>query len=228
MQCFRKIRSFVRRSDRVTKRQSEALKNLWPIYGLDNIKYSFDPDVIFDKCQPIILEIGFGNGDSLCKQALCFPEKNFLGVEVHKPGLGSVLHKASCYDVKNLKVIDGDVVEIISQIGDDPFLYGVQIYFPDPWPKKKHHKRRLIQLPFIEDLAKCVCSNGFCHLVTDWDPYADWIDSVFSISDSWQKGIANPHQSEWLEKRSITRFEERGIKLGNKISEFLFTCVRSN
>ncbi len=120
----------------MTKRQSEALKNLWPIYGLDNIENSFDPDGIFDKRQPIILEIGFGNGDSLCKHALCFPEKNFLGVEVHKPGLGSVLHKASCYNVKNLKVIDGDVVEIISQIGDDPFLDGVQIYFPDPWPKK--------------------------------------------------------------------------------------------
>ena len=219
-----RLKSFVLRKGRITSNQKRAINELWERFVIDG---SRDLESSWAE-KPSALDIGFGAGETTIHLAKTKPEMSVLGAEVYLSGIGSLLSKADEESLNNISILNEDVAPFLEERVPDDCFNLILMFYPDPWPKRKHHKRRLIQLPFIEDLAKCVCSNGFCHLVTDWDQYADWIDSVFSISDSWQKGIANPHQSEWLEKRSITRFEERGIKLGNKISEFLFTCVRSN
>jgi tRNA (guanine-N7-)-methyltransferase len=245
VETFRKITSFVKRCGRITKSQSDAIKNLSSKYLLspytlnnkessaennqkDSEKeeqktFAFLSPEIFCKIQPIILEIGFGNGDSLIKMAICNPDKNYLGIEVHTPGVGRILANIEKNSLTNLKVITHDAVEILSNCLPNDFLHGVQIFFPDPWHKKRHHKRRLIQTSFIKMLYKKMDDNAFLHIATDWENYAEHIQEVLEASSSLFSTHKNALSISDL--RPITKFENRGIRLEHKIFDLVYQKV---
>ncbi len=214
------IRSFVLRQGRMTPGQQRAFIDQWPQFGV-----SLEPDVrldlnnIFVKKQKVILEIGFGMGDTLVEMASHHPELNFLGIEVHKPGVGHLLRLAKEQELTNLKVIRDDAFALIRDHLIDNSLFGVHIYFPDPWHKKKHHKRRLIQDKLLDILHKRLQTDGYIHIATDWDDYADHIKEVFS---NRQDFIITDKKM----KRPETKFERRGLKLGHKITEFVFALKK--
>ena len=166
---MRPVRSFVLRAGRLTEGQKRALDELWPLYGIDEGKYQLDLEILFGNDQPVIMEIGFGNGDATWQMALAHPEENYLGVEVHRPGVGHLLLKLEENGIGNVRIACEDAVELIRQRIPRGSLAGVRIYFPDPWPKKRHHKRRIIQAPFIGLLAEKMQAGGILHMATDWE-----------------------------------------------------------
>lgn len=210
------IRSFVLRQGRMTPGQQRAYDNEWPNYGVvlegDS---TLDLKTLFIKEQPVILEIGFGMGDTLVAMAEAHPELNFLGIEVHKPGVGHLLRLACEKNVTNLKVIRDDAVVLLRDYLADNSLFGVHIYFPDPWHKKKHNKRRLIQTSLLKRLEQKLQGDGYVHIATDWDDYALHIEEVFNESSRFKLSDKEINRPE-------TKFERRGLKLGHQISEFVY------
>lgn len=198
--------------------QKSALTKLWPIYGLNLPNHPLDFTQIFQKEGPIILEIGFGNGDTLVTLAKAYPEKNFIGIDVHKPGIGALLLKLEKFHLTNVKVFCADAIDVISSIPNES-LSAVYLLFPDPWPKRKHHKRRIIQPEFVECIQKKLAIGGEFHLATDWEDYAH---QIFDIV------LQNPHlklqgfPSLEEKQRPVTKFEIRGEKLGHSIWDFIF------
>ena len=216
------IRSFVLRARRMTNSQNKGYQTLWDEYGIEFSDHQLDIDYIFGRKAPLILEIGFGMGDSLLTQALLEPERNFLGIEVHKPGVGRLMNEAKKAGVSNLKIMCEDAVEVLAYGLPSRSLEGVQIYFPDPWHKKRHHKRRIIQPDFIKFLADRVGIGGFCHLATDWEPYAVWMLELFSRNPVWQNISNDSRYASRPDRRPITKFEIRGAKLGHNIFDLVF------
>lgn len=232
----RRIRSFVRRAGRITLAQERALQQDWPRYGIDlpdtmsgsmSGKTVLDLREIFGRDASKTLEIGFGNGDTLLSAATLHPERDFLGIEVHRAGVGKLLHEAARSHLGNLKLICHDAVEVLAHHLDGRCLDEVWILFPDPWHKSRHHKRRLIQSPFVELLAARMRTGALLHLATDWEPYAHYMLEVMSASPRFRNlAIAGSHgyvpRPEW---RPLTRFERRGQRLGHGVWDLSFARI---
>jgi len=218
----RNIRSFVLRKGRLTIAQQNALDELWPYYGIERGETVLDFDDHFDRSADVILEIGFGNGESTWQMAQQEPEKNFLGIEVHEPGVGHLLMALDKHDIDNVRIACEDAVPFVSQRIADNNLAGVRIYFADPWPKKRHHKRRIIQPEFVGQLARCMTKDGILHLATDWQPYAEHMLEVMQSSPDFTNLSASGDYCERPEWRPYTRYEERGERLGHDVRDLLY------
>ncbi len=219
----RSIRSFVRREGRITGSQKKALERLWRCYGITPGTKPLNLAALFNQqAQRIILEIGFGNGESLIAQAQAAPTTGFLGIEVHRPGIGHLLLRLERTQLENVRVICGDALEVLQCYLPDYSLAGVQIFFPDPWPKKRHHKRRLIQLPFVEQLWYKIQPKGWLHLATDWQDYAEYMLAVLSQHPGFRR-LAETHPPPYgLSARPLTKFELRGQQQGRQIWDLKF------
>lgn len=224
----RTIRSFVRRAGRLTPSQQRALEELWPSYGVDFSPEALDFDGLFGRHAPVVLEIGFGNGDSLVQQALENPEFNFLGIDVHEPGVGHCLLKAHEAGLSNLKLIKHDAIEVLSHQVPPDSLQRVNIYFPDPWPKKRHHKRRMIQPAFLELIHGRIRADGALHIATDWENYAEHIDEVLGHAALFRCDERREHDGDAPLHRPGTKFERRGLRKGHRIWDWRFVRVSNN
>jgi len=218
----RSIRSFVTRAGRTTAAQQRALATLWPKYGVDFAVQPLEPRALFGRAAPCTLEIGFGNGENLLALAAAHPERDFLGVEVHRPGIGRLLLGLEAHALGNVRVICHDAVEVLAQQIAPESLGEILILFPDPWPKKRHHKRRLIQTPFAETLASRLCRGGVLRLATDWEPYALQMLEVLSAIRGLENLAAGRAFSERAGERAPTRFERRGERLGHAVWDLNF------
>jgi tRNA (guanine-N7-)-methyltransferase len=215
------IRSFVRRQGRITQAQTLALENLWPVYGLEP-QNSFDTHRAFSRDAPLIVEIGFGNGESLAQMAAAAPEKNFLGIEVHRPGIGHLLLKVQALALQNVRVYCGDAVEFLREKVADGSLSGIQVFFPDPWHKKRHHKRRLITPEFARLAVRKLKSGGIFHLATDWEDYARQMLQVLESCEGLTNAAGIHAFSERPDQRPLTKFEARGKSLGHGVWDLIF------
>lgn len=216
------IRSFVRREGRMTCAQQRALHSLWRRFGIDLGSGWLEPQTLFGRQAPLVLEIGFGDGESLALMAQSEPGTDYLGVEVHRPGIGHLLLRAEALGLGNLRVICADAVEVLEKQAPDHCLDRVQIFFPDPWPKARHHKRRLIQPSFIALLAQKIKPDGLLYMVTDCEAYAHSIHAILSSPPQcmgWT--LANGSTPPYPVQRPLTKFEQRGLRLGHQIWEIL-------
>lgn len=205
-------RSFVRRSGRITRAQKRALEQLWPAYGLTEPTDVISFEQLFGRKAPTVLEIGFGNGETLVRSAQESPDVNYLGIEVHLPGLGRCMLLAEKAGILNLRLIQGDAVEVLAHRLPPAVLAMVCLYFPDPWPRKRHHKRRLVQPGFVRLIERVLEPQGVFHVATDWAPYAEHIETVMSGNAGFERLSRPP-------SRYTTRFESRGSALGHEIWE---------
>ena len=210
------IRSFVKRSGRLTKSQKNALQDYSSNYILDTNNTNTDLKACFDSDQHnLVIEIGFGDGAALIESALKYPDKNFIGIEVYDSGLGQCLNAINQHKIKNIRLIYGDAVEVLKQFITKKSVEKINILFPDPWPKKRHHKRRLINKRFLALLSKSLINKGIINISTDWEDYAQQIELTFKESNQF-KEIKS-------ESRNLkTKFEKRGIKLGHKIFNYSY------
>ncbi len=214
------IRSFVIRAGRMTDAQKKAFASHWPHYGLSLFDGRLDPAKTFGREAPVVLEIGFGMGESLLQMALAESEKDFIGIEVHPPGVGRLLNAAAEAGVSNLKVYMADAKDVLEDCIADASLDRLQIYFPDPWHKKKHHKRRIVQPAFVQAIAPKLKQGGLLHLATDWADYAEQMLEVMTAAE----GFANTGEGfvPRPDFRPITKFEKRGERLGHGVWDLLF------
>ena len=214
---MRSVRSFIRRTGRMTAGQKRALEEFWPLYGIDSGSSLIDLDALFGRTNDKVLEIGFGNGESLVQLATENPALDFLGVEVHEPGVGHCLIGAKSANLTNLKITIDDAISVLEKRIANHSLARVNLYFPDPWPKKRHHKRRIVQLPFLELVALKLCSGGAFHIATDWANYAEHIDETLVRCDRFRIAERRQHGGDRPLDRPTTKFEKRGLKLHHKI-----------
>ncbi len=221
---FKSIRSFVHRQKRLSKRQSGAFTAL---LSMQNILLSkpLDFKKLFQREATTILEIGFGMGDSLQQQASQNPNNNYLGIEVHRPGIAMLLTQIEKLKLNNIKIIYADAAEILAQSIPKHSLDLVQIFFPDPWPKTRHHKRRLIQAKFINLLHEKLKTNGKLHLATDWQDYAQHMLKVMNNTENWQNMAGKNQFTPRPSTRPMTKFEQRGHQLGHTISDLIFCTL---
>ncbi len=221
---LRTIRSFVRRAGRMTSSQQRALEELWPSFGIDLNEDPLDLETVFGRRADVVLEIGFGNGESLVEQAAAAPGKDFLGIEVHEPGVGHCLLKASEAGITNLRLIMHDAIEVLRFHIPADSLSRLNLYFPDPWPKKRHHKRRILQPGFLELVADRLEADGTLNIATDWANYAEHIDEVLTASDRFRCTERREHDGDAPLDRPQTKFERRGLRKGHRI--FDWCCLR--
>jgi tRNA (guanine-N7-)-methyltransferase len=218
----RNIRSFVLRKGRLTIAQQHALDELWPHYGIDHRETVLDFEDHFERVADVIVEVGFGNGESTWRMAQQEPDKNFIGIEVHEPGVGQLLMALEEHAIENVRIFCGDAVPFLQNRIADGSLAGVRIYFADPWPKKRHHKRRLIQPEFVDQLARCIKKDGILHMATDWQPYADHILEVMQSRTDFVNLSETGNYCERPEWRPYTKYEERGESLGHEVRDLLY------
>ncbi len=218
----REIKSFVRREGRITSSQQEALENLWPRYGLDAPAAPLDLALLFRRAAPVVFEIGFGAGDALLSRAEAAPEKNFIGVEVHRPGVGRVLNRAEKLGLNNLRVACHDAVEVLRDWLPVACLDEVIIEFPDPWHKSRHHKRRIVQPAFATLLATRLKPGGLLRLATDWQPYGEYMLEVLNDHTAFANTAAGGGIVARPDSRPVTRFEARGERLGHAVCDLLY------
>jgi len=221
----RPIRSFVRRAGRLTSSQQRALDELWPDYGLEYAAQPLDLDEVFGRKAPVVLEIGFGNGDTLVELAAASPDKDFLGIEVHEPGVGHCLIAASNAGVSNLKLMIHDAIEVLEQQVPATSLQRINLYFPDPWPKKRHHKRRIVQQKFLDLCADRLETGGAIHIATDWANYAEHMDEEFAGSSRFRCTERRQHDGDQPFERPMTKFERRGLRHGHRIFDWRFEKI---
>jgi tRNA (guanine-N7-)-methyltransferase len=221
---MRPVRSFVLRQGRVTKSQDDALQRLWPEFGIERANTVLQMDGLFSQTSPITLEIGFGDGVSLATMAKAASDKNFIGIEVHRPGVGRLLHLIEENNLSNVRVMDDDAVEIIKSRIPEQSLDRVQLFFPDPWHKKRHNKRRIVQDDFVALIASRLKPKGVFHLATDWEEYAHHMVEVMQASVDFEAlaPAASAPFSPKPEERPTTKFETRGIKLGHGVWDLLY------
>lgn len=213
----RRVRSFVLREGRLTPAQKRALDTLLPRYGV-SAEDRLDPSVVFGRRAPVVLEIGFGDGEALATVAARHPGRDFLGIEVHRPGVGRLLQRLQRDRLDNVRVVCADAVEVLRDRIPPASLDRVNIFFPDPWPKKRHHKRRLIQPPFVELLARAIRPGGILHLATDWPEYAEHMRAVLARSRAFEP----VDSAEAAGERPQTKFERRGERLGHRTRELVY------
>lgn len=220
----RRIRSFVLRQGRLTKGQERALETGWPQFGVEYAPTQLNLNQLFGRAHsPKILEIGFGMGDATAKIAQTLPACDFLAVEVHTPGVGSLLKLIQENNLSNLRIIQHDAVEVLSEMLADQSLDGVHIFFPDPWHKKRHHKRRLIQAEFVKLLCAKLKVGAYIHVATDWQEYAEWVLEVLN-GETTLKNTAIDY-AEKPSYRPLTKFENRGIKLGHGVWDLVLKRI---
>ena len=223
---LRKIQSFVKRSGRLSKAQSIGLNELWNDYGINLNGKLLNFEELFLNQNNVTLEVGFGNGDSLLEMAIQQPNQNFLGIEVYEAGVGRLINEANKNQLVNLKIIKDDAVEVLNDNIPDDSISHFQLFFPDPWHKKRHHKRRIVQTSFLDLLTKKLKNNGIVHIATDWENYAEHIMERLE-SHSHFKNCAGDHiYSERPEQRPLTKFENRGQKLGHGVWDIIFTNLK--
>ncbi|OCG79232.1 tRNA (guanosine(46)-N7)-methyltransferase TrmB [Gilliamella sp. Occ4-3] len=215
----RTIRSFVLRQGRLTKGQEQALINLWPVFG---IEYDVNSPMVFNSNKPTVLEIGFGMGASLIEMAKNAPNKNFLGIEVHKPGVGACLMAIEENQLSNLKVMCHDAVEVLENMIPNHTLDKVQIFFPDPWHKARHNKRRIIQPQFVQLIRQKLKLGGILHLATDWQHYAEHMLEVLTQAEGFENLSPSGDYIPRPDDRPITKFEKRGQNLGHGVWDLQF------
>ena len=216
-----RIKSFVTRAGRLSDAQARAITTLGPQFCLPYTKTLLDFDAAFGRHAPTILEIGTGMGETTAHIAQRMPEKNFIGVEVHTPGIGSLLKLIGERELTNLRVMQHDAFEIITHMIAPDSLAGVHIYFPDPWHKARHNKRRLIQTPFIQLLASRIAPGGYLHCATDWENYAEQTLEVLSAEPALMNTAEG--YAPQPDYRPLTKFENRGLKLGHGVWDLVFT-----
>jgi tRNA (guanine-N7-)-methyltransferase len=221
----RQVRSFVLRQGRLTQGQERALEDQWPRFGLDYASAVRDFDAAFGRSAPLVLEIGFGNGEQLLFAAQNEPEKNLVGLEVHAPGVGRLLQGAAELGVTNLKAYCHDAVEVLHHEVADASVDELRIYFPDPWHKKRHHKRRLVQPEFVALLARKLKPGGLLHLATDWEDYARQMLEVCGAEPALRNRTGVGGTIERPQWRRQTHFETRGLKLGHGVWDLLFERI---
>lgn len=217
---IRPIRSYVLRQGRLTKNQSTAIKNLSSAYMISFESHFINFHSIFKDKNDLILEIGFGMGDSTAEIAEIHTDMNFLGIEVHSPGVGNLLNQINEKGINNLRIIQHDAVEVLDKMIPNNSLTGVHIFFPDPWHKKKHNKRRLIQQPFIEKIDNKIKKGGYIHIATDWEDYATAILESFKPFKSFTLKTTDFFVKP--DYRPYTKYENRGIRLGHRVWDILF------
>ncbi len=218
----RRIRSFVQRSGRMTPSQQNALEQQWPTFGLELTDGLLDFQQLFGNDNPVIMEIGFGMGDSLITMAKTMPENNYLGIEVHKPGVGRLLNNAQNEGLTNLKVFADDAIEVMAQCIPDHSLGGVQLFFPDPWHKKKHNKRRIVQPKFAQDIRQKLAPNGIFHMATDWEPYAEHMMEVMEAAPGYSNLAGAGEFSPQPDFRPVTKFQRRGEGKGHGVWDLMY------
>ena len=214
----RTVRSYVLRQGRVTAGQERALAELMPVYGIEFKDELLRPAAVFGREAPLVLEIGSGMGDTTAQIAKARPDTDFVAVEVHGPGIGSLLKLIGKEQLKNLRVIRHDALEVLEKMIPDGALAAIHLFFPDPWPKKRHHKRRLVQAAFAALAVRKLAPGGYLHAATDWEDYASQMVEVLMA----QPGL---HRENGAHARPSTKFELRGLKLGHKVHDFLFRRI---
>ena len=221
-QLMRRIRSFVRREGRLTKGQERALTQLWPVMGVEFSGQMLDLATLFGREAPVVLEIGFGMGASLVEMAKAAPEKNFIGIEVHRPGVGACLTSAEEAGVTNLRLFCHDAVEVLEQMIPDQSIDTLQLFFPVPWHKSRHHKRRIVQAPFVQMLRPKLKLGGLFHMATDWQNYAEQMLEVMSVAEGFTNTSAFGDYVPRPDARPLTKFEQRGHRLGHGVWDLVF------
>jgi tRNA (guanine-N7-)-methyltransferase len=217
----RAVRSFVLRGGRITVAQRRALEQLWPAYGLDAAG-RLDLDAIYGRRARRVVEIGFGHGENLLALALAQPAIDFLGIEVHRPGIGRLLLDVAASGLTNVRIVCRDAVEVLASQIDDEACDKILVFFPDPWPKKRHHKRRLIQPPFVELAARKLRRGGLLRLATDWQNYAEEMLAVLGSCSALENLAPDGGFCPRPESRPLTRFEKRGARLGHQVWDLSF------
>jgi tRNA (guanine-N7-)-methyltransferase len=217
------IRSFVRRTGRVTTGQAKAFEDLGPRYLLNYQNAPLDAQAAFGRTAPLILEIGFGMGEATAHIARVRPDDNFLCCEVHEPGVGALLKRIGEHDITNIRILQHDAVEVLEQMLPEGCLDGIHIFFPDPWHKKKHNKRRLIQSAFVAKLTARLKVGGYIHCATDWQPYAEQMLEVLD-AEPLLRNTAEGYAPQ-PDYRPLTKFENRGLRLGHGVWDVVFRRV---
>jgi len=217
------IRSFVLRQGRVSNAQRRAVDTLLSVHGIAYAPGALDFEQLFGRRAPTLLEIGFGMGETTARIAQAHPENNYLGIEVHTPGVGSLLKLIAEGKLSNLRLIQHDAVEVLEHMIAPGTLAGAHIFFPDPWPKKRHHKRRLIQPDFVALLASRLAPDAYVHAATDWQEYAEQILAVFAAEPALANTV--PGFAPRPDYRPLTKFESRGLKLGHGVWDIIFRRI---
>lgn len=219
---LRRIRSFVRREGRLTAGQQRAMDVLYPRFGIEPGDRLLDLDTIFGRSAPRVLEIGFGNGESLANIAQQHPENDYLGIEVHRPGVGHLLMRIEELGLSNLRVMCSDAVEVLQQQIPDNSLMGLYLFFPDPWHKKRHHKRRQVQPEWAQLVRRKLSIGGHLHMATDWQEYAEYMLVVLSAAEGFSNTSATGDYVPRPEYRPLTKFEQRGQRLRHGVWDLIF------
>jgi tRNA (guanine-N7-)-methyltransferase len=217
---LRSVRTFVLRQGRMSPAQQRALDELLPRFGVAFASSTLDFDRLFGRHAPTILEIGFGMGETTAEIARARPDDNFLGVEVHGPGVGGLLKRVEELGLSNVRVIRHDAVEVLAAMIPHASLAGIHVFFPDPWPKKRHHKRRLLKAAFVHELALRLAPGGYLHAATDWEDYADEMLAVLSAEPLLANAAAGFAARPAY--RPLTKFETRGLRLGHRVRDVIF------
>ncbi|MEQ9848960.1 tRNA (guanosine(46)-N7)-methyltransferase TrmB [Pectobacterium brasiliense] len=223
---MRRIRSFVRRQGRLTNGQQLALDNYLPVMGVEYQTELVDFNALFGRDAPVVLEIGFGMGASLVTMAAQHPEQNFLGIEVHLPGVGACLAAAQEAGISNLRVMCHDAVDVLMNMIPDGSLSMVQLFFPDPWHKARHNKRRIVQVPFVQLVRSKLKVGGVFHMATDWEPYAQHMLEVMTSVTEYRNLSNNNEYVERPGSRPLTKFEARGQRLGHGVWDLMFERIK--
>ena len=214
------VRSYRLRGSRITAPQQSALDKYWAIYGMAYSESFIDIPALFPSSEKVILEIGFGMGEATALIGRDFPETGFIAVEVHKPGIGKLMARIEELQLSNIRIIEGDAHPILRTMIADNSLDGVHLFFPDPWPKKRHNKRRIVNQAFLELIAPKIKQGGFLHIATDWFPYAEYIEEVLAPSALFKGGVVE--RPEW---RPVTRFEGQGITKDHQVTDLRYLKV---
>lgn len=220
-----RIKSFVLRQGRLSAAQKKALDTQWPKFGLEVGEQKLDLTEVFGRQAPTIVEIGFGMGTSLAAMAEANPEQNYIGIEVHRPGVGALLKLVEEKGLTNIRVFNHDAIEVLEKSIPQDALAGVYLFFPDPWHKKRHHKRRIVQPLFAQTIAKHLQPGGQFHMATDWEDYAHHMMEVMSAAEDYRNISGEGEFTPRPDYRPLTKFEQRGHRLGHGVWDLIFERV---